>query len=113
MSELFEEFHHFVLFWHLLHSQLAKTHGSMYTLWFGWFPVIILNGYQAVKAGMTTHPEDVSGRMLGPFFVAMAKRKGEVFPVVNSVNFASCSVFLDSLLSHSDALLSDIVQVFP
>ncbi|XP_009901820.2 cytochrome P450 2J6 [Dryobates pubescens] len=56
--------------------ELAKTHGNMYTLWFGWTPVIILNGYQAVKDGMTTHPEDVSGRMLAPFFRALAKGKG-------------------------------------
>uniref|UniRef100_A0A8C4VAR7 Uncharacterized protein n=1 Tax=Falco tinnunculus TaxID=100819 RepID=A0A8C4VAR7_FALTI len=56
--------------------ELAKTHGNIYTLWFGWAPVIILNGYQAVKDGMTTHPEDVSGRMVSPFFRAMAKGKG-------------------------------------
>ncbi|XP_074768298.1 cytochrome P450 2J6-like [Athene noctua] len=56
--------------------ELAKTHGNIYTLWFGWTPVIILNGYQAVKDGMTTHPEDVSGRMVSPFFRALAKGKG-------------------------------------
>ncbi|KFV09659.1 Cytochrome P450 2J6, partial [Pterocles gutturalis] len=56
--------------------EIAKTHGNMYTLWFGKAPVIILNGYQAVKDGMTTHPEDVSGRMVSPFFKAMANGKG-------------------------------------
>uniref|UniRef100_A0A8D0EMX6 Uncharacterized protein n=1 Tax=Strix occidentalis caurina TaxID=311401 RepID=A0A8D0EMX6_STROC len=66
----------YVLFWPLFHLQLAKTHGNIYTLWFGWTPVIILNGYQAVKDGMTTHPEDVSGRMVSPFFRALAKGKG-------------------------------------
>uniref|UniRef100_A0A8D0EK26 Cytochrome P450 2J6-like n=1 Tax=Strix occidentalis caurina TaxID=311401 RepID=A0A8D0EK26_STROC len=60
-------------------GHLAKTHGNIYTLWFGWTPVIILNGYQAVKDGMTTHPEDVSGRMVSPFFRALAKGKGEIF----------------------------------
>ncbi|RMC02035.1 hypothetical protein DUI87_21197 [Hirundo rustica rustica] len=48
----------------------------MYTLWFGWTPVVILNGFQAVKDGMTTHPEDVSGRLVSPFFRALAKGKG-------------------------------------
>ncbi|KFQ29506.1 Cytochrome P450 2J6, partial [Merops nubicus] len=56
--------------------ELAKTHGNIYTLWFGWAPMIILNGYQAVKDGMTMHPEDVSGRMLSPFVRALAKGKG-------------------------------------
>uniref|UniRef100_A0A8C0V0X4 Cytochrome P450 2J6-like n=1 Tax=Cyanistes caeruleus TaxID=156563 RepID=A0A8C0V0X4_CYACU len=56
--------------------ELAKTHGNMYTLWFGWVPVVILNGFQAVKDGMTTHPEDVSGRLVSPFFRALAKGKG-------------------------------------
>ncbi|XP_059711607.1 cytochrome P450 2J4-like isoform X2 [Haemorhous mexicanus] len=56
--------------------QLAKIHGNIFTLWFGWAPVVILNGFQAVKDGMTTHPEDVSGRLVSPFFRAMAKGKG-------------------------------------
>ncbi|XP_057223141.1 cytochrome P450 2K1-like isoform X2 [Malurus melanocephalus] len=56
--------------------ELAKTHGNIFTLWFGWIPVIVLNGFQAVKDGMTTHPEDVSGRLLSPFFRALAKGKG-------------------------------------
>ncbi|XP_052541924.1 cytochrome P450 2J2-like [Tympanuchus pallidicinctus] len=56
--------------------KLAKTYGNVFTLWFGWAPVIVLNGFQAVKDGMTTHPEDVSGRLVSPFFRAMAKGKG-------------------------------------
>ncbi|XP_072200331.1 cytochrome P450 2J4-like [Excalfactoria chinensis] len=56
--------------------KLAKTYGNVYTLWFGWTPVVVLNGFQAMKDGMTTHPEDVSGRLVSPFFKAMAKGKG-------------------------------------
>lgn len=67
-----------MLCWLLSHLQLAKTYGNVFTLWFGWAPVIILNGFQAVKDGMTTHPEDVSGRLVSPFFRAMAKGKGVV-----------------------------------
>ncbi|XP_010220744.1 PREDICTED: cytochrome P450 2J2-like [Tinamus guttatus] len=56
--------------------KLAKIHGNVFTLWFGRVPVVILNGFQAVKDGMTMHPEDVSGRPVSPFFKAMAKGKG-------------------------------------
>ncbi|KAM9279277.1 cytochrome P450 2J4-like [Morus bassanus] len=56
--------------------KLAKIHGNIFTLWFGRAPVIVLNGFQAVKDGMTMHPEDVSGRLVSPFFRAMAKGKG-------------------------------------
>ncbi|KAM6414518.1 cytochrome P450 2J4-like [Rhynochetos jubatus] len=56
--------------------KLAKIHGNIFTLWFGQAPVIVLNGFQAVKDGMTMHPEDVSGRLVSPFFRAMAKGKG-------------------------------------
>ncbi|CAM9326843.1 unnamed protein product [Bubo scandiacus] len=56
--------------------KVAKIHGNIFTLWFGWAPVIVLNGYQAVKDGMTMYPEDVSGRLVSPFFRAMAKGKG-------------------------------------
>ncbi|KAM9378584.1 cytochrome P450 2J4-like [Phaethornis superciliosus] len=56
--------------------KMATVHGNIFTLWFGWAPVIVLNGFQAVKDGMTTHPEDVSGRLVSPFFRAMAKGKG-------------------------------------
>ncbi|KFQ21429.1 Cytochrome P450 2J6, partial [Mesitornis unicolor] len=56
--------------------ELAKTHGNIYTLWYGSMPLVILNGYQAVKDGMTTHPEDVSGRKITPFLKEMAKGKG-------------------------------------
>lgn len=41
--------------------------------------MITLNGYQAVKDGVTMHPEDVSGRMAPPFIRAMDKGKGEIF----------------------------------
>lgn len=41
--------------------------------------MVVLNGFQAVKDGMTTHPEDVSGRLLSPFLKTMAKGKGEIF----------------------------------
>ncbi|NXI97972.1 CP2J6 protein, partial [Psophia crepitans] len=56
--------------------KLAKIHGNVFTLWFGWAPVVVLNGFQAVKDGMTMHPEDVSGRPESPFFRAISNEKG-------------------------------------
>ncbi|XP_066475253.1 cytochrome P450 2J4-like [Tiliqua scincoides] len=56
--------------------EVAKSYGDIYTLWFGWNPVIILNGFQAVKEGLTTNPEAVAGRPLTPIFRAMANNKG-------------------------------------
>ncbi|XP_026580981.1 cytochrome P450 2C38-like, partial [Pseudonaja textilis] len=57
-------------------TEMSKTYGNIFTLWFGRYPVIFLHGFQAVKEGLTTHPEDVSGRPLLSFFKAMANNKG-------------------------------------
>ncbi|CAM5174055.1 unnamed protein product, partial [Natator depressus] len=61
--------------------KLAKIHGNIFTLWFGGIPVITLNGFQAVKDGLTSHPEDVSGRAMTPFFKALSNGEAEIcFP---------------------------------
>ncbi|ETE57370.1 Cytochrome protein, partial [Ophiophagus hannah] len=36
----------------------------------------MLHGFQTVKEGLTTHPEDVSGRPLFPFFKTLGNNKG-------------------------------------
>ncbi|KAG8136305.1 hypothetical protein E2320_009255, partial [Naja naja] len=36
----------------------------------------MLHGFQTVKDSLTTHPEDVSGRPLFPFFKALGNNKG-------------------------------------
>ncbi|KAL7991104.1 hypothetical protein Chor_014534 [Crotalus horridus] len=59
-------------------TEMSKIYGNIFTLWFGPYPVIILQGFQAVKDGLTTHPEDVAGRPLFPLFKAMANNKGIV-----------------------------------
>ncbi|KAM6443633.1 LOW QUALITY PROTEIN: cytochrome P450 2C28-like [Liasis olivaceus] len=60
-------------------TDLAKTHGNVFTLWFGQMPIIILNGFEAVKEGLTAHPEDVSGRPTSPFFERVGNGKGIIF----------------------------------
>ncbi|XP_070610351.1 cytochrome P450 2J6-like [Erythrolamprus reginae] len=58
---------------------LAKRHGNVFTLWLGQIPIIILNGFEAVKEGLTAHPENMSGRPTSPFFEKLGKRKGIIF----------------------------------
>uniref|UniRef100_A0A8D2PZ10 CP2J2 protein n=1 Tax=Zosterops lateralis melanops TaxID=1220523 RepID=A0A8D2PZ10_ZOSLA len=48
--------------------QLTHIYGNIYTLWMGQTPLVVLNGYKAVKDGIVTHSEEVSGRPLTPFY---------------------------------------------
>ncbi|KAM3834934.1 cytochrome P450 2J2-like [Vipera latastei] len=57
-------------------TEMSKIYGNIFTLWFGPYPVVMLEGFQAVKEGLTAHPEDLSGRPLVPFFKAVANNKG-------------------------------------
>lgn len=60
----------------LLTLQLTNTYGNIYTLWMGQTPMVVLNGYRAVKDGIVTHSEEVSGRPLTPFYRDMMGEKG-------------------------------------
>ncbi|XP_063162790.1 cytochrome P450 2J4-like [Candoia aspera] len=57
-------------------TEVAKTYGNIFTLWFGPYPIVVLNGFQAVKDGLTSHPEDVAGRPIIPLFKAVANNTG-------------------------------------
>ncbi|KAL7991102.1 hypothetical protein Chor_014532 [Crotalus horridus] len=57
-------------------TEMSKIYGNIFTFWFGKYPVIVLQGFQAVKEGLITHSEDLSGRPLLPFFKAVANNKG-------------------------------------
>uniref|UniRef100_A0A8C7EBZ2 Cytochrome P450 2J2-like n=1 Tax=Nothoprocta perdicaria TaxID=30464 RepID=A0A8C7EBZ2_NOTPE len=50
---------------------LTNTYGNIYTVWLGQSPVVVLNGYKAVKDGLVTHSEELSGRPLTPFYADM------------------------------------------
>ncbi|KFQ29508.1 Cytochrome P450 2J6, partial [Merops nubicus] len=54
--------HHEVL------KKMAKIHGNVFTLWISNSPVVVLQGFQAVKEGLTVHAEDVSGRPTNNIF---------------------------------------------
>ncbi|XP_072723206.1 cytochrome P450 2J2-like isoform X2 [Ciconia boyciana] len=57
-------------------KKLAKVYGNISTLWLGHKPVVVLYGFQAVKNGLTTNSEDISGRLQSYAFNKMAKGKG-------------------------------------
>ncbi|KGL82603.1 Cytochrome P450 2J6, partial [Tinamus guttatus] len=57
-------------------SKLAKMYGNISTVWLGHKPFVVLHGFQAVKDGLTTHSEDVSGRLESYVLKRMANGKG-------------------------------------
>ncbi|NXD86835.1 CP2J6 protein, partial [Halcyon senegalensis] len=60
-------------------KKLAKKYGNICTLWLGHKPMVVLYGFQAVKNGLTTNSEDVSGRLQTYVFNRMANGKGILF----------------------------------
>ncbi|XP_068945237.1 cytochrome P450 2J2-like [Petaurus breviceps papuanus] len=57
-------------------GQLAKKHGSIFTVWLGSTPVVVLNGFQAVKDALVTHSEDFADRPVTPLFEDLFGAKG-------------------------------------
>uniref|UniRef100_A0A669Q0W4 Cytochrome P450 family 2 subfamily J member 2 n=1 Tax=Phasianus colchicus TaxID=9054 RepID=A0A669Q0W4_PHACC len=57
-------------------AKLTTIYGNIYTVWMGQTPVVVLNGYKAVKDGIVTHSEETSGRPLTPFYRDMMGEKG-------------------------------------
>ncbi|XP_036624011.1 cytochrome P450 2J2-like [Trichosurus vulpecula] len=57
-------------------GQLAKKHGSIFTVWLGSTPVVVLNGFQAVKDALVTHSEDFADRPVTPLFEDLFGNKG-------------------------------------
>ncbi|NXF78122.1 CP2CE protein, partial [Sclerurus mexicanus] len=60
-------------------KKLAKTYGNICTLWLGQTPMVMLYGFKAVKNGLTTNSEDVSGRVQSYIFDRLANGKGILF----------------------------------
>ncbi|NXA51146.1 CP2J6 protein, partial [Nothocercus julius] len=64
---------------HELLRKMAKNHGNISTLWFSDSPIVVLQGFQAVKAGMTAHPEEVAGRPTTLVFKMLTGGNGVMF----------------------------------
>ncbi|NWI14541.1 CP2J6 protein, partial [Crypturellus soui] len=59
--------------------KVAKNHGNISTLWLSNMPVVVLQGFQAVKEGMTAHPEEVAGRPTNLCFRTLTGGNGLIF----------------------------------
>ncbi|NXW66024.1 CP2J6 protein, partial [Eurystomus gularis] len=64
---------------HEILKKMAKIHGNVFTLWLSNGPVVVLQGFQAVKEGLTVHAEDVAGRPLNKTFQIFTRGNGVMF----------------------------------
>ncbi|XP_014801266.1 PREDICTED: cytochrome P450 2D1-like [Calidris pugnax] len=64
---------------HEILKKMAKTHGNVFTLWFLNTPMVVLQGFHAVKEGLTVHAEDVAGRPLIKSFHILTQGNGVMF----------------------------------
>ncbi|KAG8430336.1 hypothetical protein GDO86_017952 [Hymenochirus boettgeri] len=60
-------------------TQLGEKYGPVYTIYFGWNPVVVLYGYDALKEALIGQAEEFSGRAIVPVFQRIANGKGLVF----------------------------------
>ncbi|NXR66651.1 CP2J6 protein, partial [Rhadina sibilatrix] len=60
-------------------KNMAKIHGNIFTLWLSDTPAVVLQGFQAVKEGLTARPEDVAGRPIKRIFHILTHGNGVMF----------------------------------
>ncbi|NXE85078.1 CP2BJ protein, partial [Cochlearius cochlearius] len=58
--------------------QLSSTYGSIFTVWLGLKPVVVLCGYEAVKDALVGHSEEFGGRPKIPLLMELSKDYGFV-----------------------------------
>ncbi|XP_026577533.1 cytochrome P450 2J2-like isoform X1 [Pseudonaja textilis] len=56
--------------------KLTSIYGNIYTIWLGTTPVVVLNGYKAVKEALVTYSVETSGRPLMPLFTELMGERG-------------------------------------
>ncbi|NXH37975.1 CP2J6 protein, partial [Dicaeum eximium] len=59
--------------------KMAKIHGNIFTLWLSNSPAVVLQGFQAVKEGLTAHAEDLAARPLNKIFELLTHGNGILF----------------------------------
>ncbi|XP_010307656.1 cytochrome P450 2J6 [Balearica regulorum gibbericeps] len=64
---------------HDILKKMAKIHGNIFTLWVLNVPIVVLQGFQALKEGLTVHPEDVAGRPASSAFHILTHGNGVMF----------------------------------
>ncbi|CAB1347640.1 unnamed protein product [Coregonus sp. 'balchen'] len=57
-------------------SQLSKKYGSVFTVWLGPKPVVVISGYQAIKDAFVNHGEEFSGSANYPVIMTGSKGYG-------------------------------------
>ncbi|KAK2098715.1 hypothetical protein P7K49_024166 [Saguinus oedipus] len=60
-------------------SNLSKVYGSVFTVYFGIKPVVVLHGYEAVKEALIDNGEEFSGRSIFPVPQRTSKELGIIF----------------------------------
>nr|XP_056705940.1 cytochrome P450 2C26-like [Euleptes europaea] len=60
-------------------SKLSKVYGKIFTIWVGHIPMVVLNGFPAVKHALINHAEETSWRVVTPFIKDTMKGKGLLF----------------------------------
>lgn len=62
----------------LFYLQLSKEYGSVFTVYLGSRPVIVLSGYQTVKEALVDKGEEFSGRGAYPVFFNFTRGNGKL-----------------------------------
>ncbi|NXF15225.1 CP2J6 protein, partial [Rhodinocichla rosea] len=60
-------------------KKMAKIHGNIFTLWLSNTPAVVLQGFHAVKEGLTARAEDVAGRPGNRTFQILTHGNGVLF----------------------------------
>ncbi|NXO27415.1 CP2J6 protein, partial [Cisticola juncidis] len=60
-------------------KKMANIHGNIFTLWLSNTPAVVLQGFQAVKEGLTARAEDVAGRPMSRTFHLLTHGNGVMF----------------------------------
>lgn len=58
---------------------MAKIHGNVFALWVSNIPIVVLQGFQAVKEGLNVHVEDISGTPRSSTFHVLTRGNGNYF----------------------------------
>uniref|UniRef100_A0A8C7UJZ9 Uncharacterized protein n=1 Tax=Oncorhynchus mykiss TaxID=8022 RepID=A0A8C7UJZ9_ONCMY len=59
-----------------LYMEVRQKHGSVFTVWLGSKPVVVISGFQAIKDAFVTQGEEFSGRANYPVIMTVSKGYG-------------------------------------
>ncbi|XP_068056627.1 cytochrome P450 2J6-like isoform X3 [Anomalospiza imberbis] len=97
-------------------KKMAKIHGNIFTLWLSNTPAVVLQGFQAVKEGLTAHAEDVAGRPESRIFHILTRGNGKpldpTMPIVHTVSNVICSIIFGHRFSRDDENFHRLIESF-